>query len=104
MEDQIILNEFLEQVNYCLSLKFKEKWRYRFSTHFIGIFQDKVLNSLNTQRPLKMSSLTSVYIKKHKYSPTEVREFFRMISIEDYYPLVYEDKKYIEQKSILFKD
>tara|TARA_R100001377_G_C3136673_1_gene91226 strand:+ start:138 stop:452 length:315 start_codon:yes stop_codon:yes gene_type:complete len=103
MEDQIILNEFLEQVNYCLSLKFKEKWRYRFSNHFIGIFQEKVLNSLNTQRPLKLSSLTSVYIKKHKYAPSEVREFFRIISIEDYYPLVYEDKKFIEQKAVLFK-
>tara|TARA_R110000824_G_scaffold9681_3_gene42978 strand:- start:12710 stop:13024 length:315 start_codon:yes stop_codon:yes gene_type:complete len=104
MEDQIILNEFLEQVNYCLSLKFKERWRFRFSSHFISIFQEKVLNSLNTQRPLKLSSLTSVYIKKHKYSASEVKEFFRVIAIEDYYPLVYEDKKFIEQKSTLFTE
>lgn len=104
MEDQIILNEFLEQVNYCLSLKFKEKWRYRFSNHFIGIFQEKVLNSLNTQRPLKMSSLVSVYIKKHKYSIAEVKEFFKVIAIEDYYPLVYEDKKFMSQKESLSKE
>ena len=51
-----------------------------------------------------MSSLVSVYIKKHKYSTTEVREFFRVIAIEDYYPLVYEDKKFMEQKSSLFQD
>ena len=102
MNDQIILTEFLEQINYCLSLQFKEKWRYRFSTHFISIFQERVLNSLNTKRPLKMSSLVSVYTKKHKYSPQEVKEFFRIISVEEYYPLVYEDKKYIDQKKFLF--
>ena len=83
MEDSLILSEFLEQVNYSLSLKFKEKWRYRFSNHFISIFQEKVLNSLQTQRPLKLSSLVSVYVKKHKYSMTEVREFFSVISIEE---------------------
>ena len=98
MEDSLLLNEFLEHINYSLSLKFKEKWRYRFSTHFIGIFQEKVLNSLTTQRPLKLSSLVSAYVKKHKYNIVEVQEFFRTISIEDYYPLVYADKKYLEMK------
>tara|TARA_R100000458_G_C8200591_1_gene191259 strand:+ start:465 stop:782 length:318 start_codon:yes stop_codon:yes gene_type:complete len=98
MKDSIELNEFLEHINHALSLKFKEQWRYRFSTHFIGIFQEKVLNSLNTQRPLKMSTLISAYVKKHKYNMTEVQEFFRTISIEDYYPLIYEDKKYLSMK------
>ena len=102
MQDQIILNEFLEQINYCLSLKFKEKWRFRFSIHFLDIFQDKVLNSFKTQRPLKMSSLISVYVKKYKYSPAEVKEFFSIISIEDYYPLIYEDPKYLEYKRFTF--
>tara|TARA_R110000765_G_scaffold408024_1_gene505601 strand:- start:328 stop:645 length:318 start_codon:yes stop_codon:yes gene_type:complete len=102
MQDQIILNEFLEQINYCLSLKFKEKWRFRFSVHFIDIFQDKVLNSFKTQRPLKMSSLISVYVKKYKYSPAEVKEFFSIISIEDYYPLIYEDAKYLDYKRCTF--
>ena len=98
MEDSLVLNEFLEQINYCLSLKFKEKWRYRFSNHFIEIFQNKVLGSLTTQRPLKKSSLVTAYIKKHKYNIVEVEDFFRLISIEDYYPLIYEDKKYLEMK------
>jgi|TARA_R100000005_G_C4872337_1_gene128174 hypothetical protein len=102
MNDQIILTEFIEQINYCLSLKFKEKWRYRFSTHFVSIFQDKVLNSMETQRPLKMSTLMSAYTKKHKYNSIEVKEFFKAIEIEEYYPLIYEDKKYIEQKPYLF--
>ena len=98
MDDSIRLSEFMEQVNYCLSLKFKETWRYRFSTHFIEIFQEKVLKSLETQRPLKLSTLVSAYTKKHKYSIKEVRNFFDLVSIEDYYPLVYEDPKYFAMK------
>tara|TARA_R110000824_G_scaffold61487_18_gene163577 strand:+ start:590 stop:895 length:306 start_codon:yes stop_codon:yes gene_type:complete len=98
MEDSLLLTEFLEHVNYCLSLKFKEKWRYRFSTHFVEIFQEKMLKSLETQRPLKKSSLVSTYTRKYKYSTTEVEAFFRLIHIEDYYPLIYEDKKYIQMK------
>ena len=98
MDDSIRLSEFMEQVNYCLSLKFKETWRYRFSTHFIEIFQEKVLKSLETQRPLKLSTLVSAYTKKHKYSIKEVRNFFDLVSIEDYYPLVYEDSKYFAMK------
>ena len=90
----------MEQVNYCLSLKFKEKWRYRFSTHFIEIFQEKVLKSLKTQKPLKLSTLVSAYTKKHKYSMKEVCNFFELVSIEDYYPLVYEDTKYFAMKKV----
>ena len=98
MSDELVLSEFLEQIDYCLSLKFKEKWRYRFSTHFIEIFQEKVLKALETQRPLKISTLVSAYTKKHKYSIIEVRNFFDLVSIEEYYPLIYEDPKYFEMK------
>ena len=103
MEDDILLSEFMEQVNYCLSLKFKETWRYRFSTHFIEIFQEKVLKALQTQRPLKLSTLVSAYTKKHKYNIKEVRNFFELVNIEDYYPLVYEDPKYFEMKKTTSK-
>ena len=98
MDDSVQLSEFMEQINYCLSLKFKEKWRYRFSTHFIEIFQEKVLKALETQRPLKLSTLVSAYTKKHKYSIVEVRNFFDLVCIEEYYPLVFEDPKYFEMK------
>ena len=98
MDDSIRLSEFMEQVNYCLSLKFKETWRYRFSTHFIEIFQEKVLKSIETQRPLKLSTLVSAYTKKHKYSIAEVKNFFELIDIQDYYPLIYEDPKYFVMK------
>ena len=102
MNDSILLSEFMEQINYCLSLKFKETWRYRFSTHFIEIFQEKVLKALETQRPLKLSTLVSAYTKKHKYSIREVKSFFELVCIEDYYPLVYEDSKYFEMKKTTF--
>jgi len=92
MEDlELEVKELLEQVNYALSDRFKETWRHRFSTNFIKIFQERLFKSLKTSKPVKLSTLYSVYSKKHKYSKTEIDEFFECIDISLYYPLIYRD-------------
>jgi hypothetical protein len=93
LDDKVTMSEFLEQVNYALSLTFKEKWRHKYSENFINIFQGKILDSLKAQRPLKLSNLVSLYTKKHKYDITLVQEFLDNIDISLYYPLVYRDRK-----------
>ena len=87
--DSIEIKEFLEQVNYALSLKFKEKWRHRFSDHFISIFQDRLLKSFREEKPVKKESLISLYTKKHKYNISEVLCFFEEIDIAIYRPMIY---------------
>lgn len=95
LDDKVELYEFLEQVNYALSLEFKEKWRHKYSDTFIGIFQDRIINSLSTQKPIKLSSIKSLYVKKHKYDPKIVTEFITNIEIDLYYPLIYRDANYV---------
>jgi len=97
MNDSVRLVELIEQVDYGLSLRFKSKWRHRFSENFIQIFQDKMFQSWKSQRPLKLSTLLSAY-RKNKYVDTEVFQFLKLIAIEDFYPIVYEDKKFLEMK------
>ena len=92
LDDKIELYEFLEQINFALSLEFKEKWRHKFSENFIGIFQDRIIKALQTQKPIKMSSLRSLYVKKHKYDIAIVNDFFESMDITLYYPLIYRDK------------
>lgn len=92
LDDKVELHEFLEQVNYALSLEFKEKWRHRFSENFITLFQNKLIGSLNTQKPLKISVLETFLIKKHKYSASVVKDFMSCIDISLYYPLIYRDR------------
>jgi|TARA_R110002074_G_scaffold211524_1_gene380949 hypothetical protein len=87
--DSIEIKEFLEQVDYALSLEFKEKWRHRFSDHFISIFQSRLLKSLKEEKPVKKDSLISLYTKKHKYNISEVLYFFEVINISLYRPIVY---------------
>ena len=86
--DSIEIKEFLEQGSYALSLEFKEKWRHRFSEHFISIFQDRLLKAFREEKPVKKSSLISLYVKKHKYSISEVLCFFEEIDITLYNPIV----------------
>ena len=87
--DSIEIKEFLEQVDYALSLEFKDKWRHRFSDHFIAIFQDRLLKSLKEEKPVKKDSLISLYTKKHKYNISEVMCFFDVIDISLYNPIIY---------------
>ena len=87
--DSIEIKEFLEQVNYALSLGFKEKWRYRFSDHFIAIFQGRLLKALKDEKPIRKDSLISLYTKKHKYNISEVLCFFSVIDISLYNPIIY---------------
>ena len=92
LDDNAELAEFMEQLNYALSLKFKERWRHRFSEHFINLFQEKILISLQTQKPIKLSSIVSMFTKKHKYNSDLVDDFLECVDISLYYPLIYRDR------------
>lgn len=93
METSIEILEFIEQVNYCLSLEFVEKWRHRYSSHFLKIFQDRVIRAFETHKVIKLSSLYITYTKKHKYAKDHVDTFFKDIDISLYYPLIYNDER-----------
>jgi hypothetical protein len=92
LDDKLELSEFLEQVNYALSLEFKERWRHKFSESFITIFQEAIIKSFQTQKAIKLSALVSQFTKKHKYDNTLVQDFFSCIDITLYYPLIYRDR------------
>jgi len=87
--DSIEMKEFLEQIDFALSLEFKEKWRHRFSAHFISVFQTRLLKALKEEKPVKKDSFISLYTKKHKYNISEVLCFFEAIDISLYHPMVY---------------
>jgi hypothetical protein len=89
LDDQVELEEFLEQVNYALSLEFKEKWRHRYSDAFISIFQGLIIDAFQNQKPVKRSVMENQYTKKHGYDPTQVRDFLKAIDVRLYYPIVY---------------
>ena len=93
LDDKVELYEFLEQINYALSLEFKEKWRHRFSEAFIVIFQEAIIKAFQTQKPIKFSYLISQFTKKHKYDMTIVEDFFDCIDISLYYPMIFRDRQ-----------
>ena len=89
LDDKMELEEFLEQVNYALSLEFKEKWRHRYSEAFINIFQSQIIGAFEDQKPIKISQLETTFSKKYGYDISLVRDFFRAIDITLYYPIVF---------------
>jgi hypothetical protein len=93
LDYNIELLEFFDQLDFCLSLRFKDKWRHRYSEHFINIFQERVLKAVESQKPLKKSTLVIAYTKKHKYDIDIVNDFFDVIDLSLYYPVIYDDRK-----------
>jgi hypothetical protein len=88
MDDTIELREVFEQINYCLSLQFKEKYRHKYGSHFINLFQEKITTSLQTRKPLTKKILYEFFTKKHAYNLTMIQEFFEEIDISLLYPVI----------------
>lgn len=80
--------DFLDLINFTLSNKFEEKWRHRYSSAFIKLFQLKLLESMDNQKPIKRSTLFTYLTKRCKYSEEQVDHFFKAIDIEIYDPLI----------------
>lgn len=87
-DDSVELHDALELINFTLSNKFKEKWAFKYSESFIRLFQERFLESLNAQKPLKKSVLTKFLVEKHKYNITQVEDFYKSIELENYYPII----------------
>ncbi len=91
MNTDIDLVDFMDLINFTLHKDFVEKWRYKYSEKFIKHFQIKILESLNKQKIIKLSSLFNYLTKKCRYSPEQVENFFESVDILIYYPLVIND-------------
>lgn len=84
----IEIYDLLELLDETLSSRFVERWRHKYSEKFIKHFQLKLLNSLSKQKPIKIDMLYNYLTKKCKYSPDQVKNFFKSIDIDIYRPFI----------------
>tara|TARA_R110000824_G_scaffold351039_3_gene537932 strand:- start:426 stop:710 length:285 start_codon:yes stop_codon:yes gene_type:complete len=87
------ISEFLEQIDYALSFEFRDKWKHRFSTSFVSIFQQKLISALKRQKPFKLTQLTATYMNKYGYKREFVEDFYKCINVRLYRPLVIDDRR-----------
>ena len=92
MNTDIDFIDFMDLVNFTLHKDFVDKWRHKYSEKFIKHFQLKLLESLNKQKVLKLSSLVNYLTKKCRYSTEQVDNFINTIDVSIYYPLIIVDK------------
>ena len=81
--------DFLDLLNVTLSSSFINKWRHKYSERFVKHFQLRILSALNKKKPLKTEMLYNFLVKKCKYAPEQVEQFFKDIEIDIYYPFIY---------------
>lgn len=84
----IELYEILDLINETLKDSFIDRWKYRYSEKFLKLFQLKILSSLEKQKPIKLDKLFTYFVKNCGYNPDQVKDFFKTVDIEIYYPLI----------------
>jgi hypothetical protein len=88
MESSEMLIDFMDLVDFTLSDRFVEKWRHRYSSSLITLFQLKLIESLKKKKPIKKKTLTTLLVKRHKYNVEEVTSFFDAIELDLYNPVI----------------
>jgi len=83
-----LLYEFTELLDFTLSNEFINKWKDKYSTKFIKLFQTRLIKSMTDRRPLKINTLYIFLTKKCSYSREQVLNFFQSIDITLYSPVI----------------
>ena len=83
-----LLFEFTELLDFTLSNEFINRWKGKYSTRFLKLFQTRLMKSMVDRRPLKITTLFTFLNKKCDYSKDQVLNFFDSIDISIYNPLI----------------
>lgn len=83
-----LLFEFTELLDFTLSNEFIHKWKDKYSTKFIKLFQTRLIKCLSDRRCLKLSILYTFLTTKCNYSREQVLNFLTSIDIEAYSPVI----------------
>jgi hypothetical protein len=82
------LIDLIDLIDYTLSDKFIQSWRYKYSEKFIRQFQLKLLSTLKDNKPIKIKTLTYFLRKNNKYSIEQIINFYKSININLYSPII----------------
>ena len=80
--------DFMDLIEYTLSEKFMSKWKPKYGSRFVNLFQLKFFEYFKDQKIIKRTTLTNFRVKKGKYKVDLVKEFFSDIDIDIYSPFV----------------
>ncbi len=80
--------DFIELINYTLSSKFLDNWRFKYGEKFLKNFQLKIFEAVKKRKPIKLKTLIFQLRKNNKYSEEQVINFFNSIDIDIYRPVV----------------
>jgi hypothetical protein len=83
-----LLYEFTELIDFTLSNEFIKRWKGKYSTKFLKLFQFRVMKAMADRKQLKLTTLYTFLVKKCKYSREQVLNFFDSVDISIYSPII----------------
>jgi hypothetical protein len=92
------LIDLMDTLSFTLGKTFIDKWRHKYGERLLRLFQFKILNSLENQKPLKLKSIFKYLNKDSGFSPELVKNFFMDIDYEIYFPIISGSLKSIDEE------
>ena len=81
--------DFFDLLNHTFSIKFVTKWKDKYGSRFVKLFQLKLLEYFKNSKRLKIVTLTNFLSKKCKYRESLIEDFYDDVEISLYSPFLY---------------
>ena len=82
------LHDLLDLIKFTLSPKFIDQYSFKFSPKFLKLFQCKIFDAFNKEKPIKRETLDKHLTSKCGYSQCQVDLFYKTIEIDNYFPVI----------------
>ena len=86
LEEQ--LTETFDLLNFTFSASFVDKWKHKYGVRLLRLFQLRVIKSLDTRKPLKLTTLYKFLVTDSGFNPDLIIGFMDDIDFEIYFPMI----------------
>lgn len=92
------LLDIMDLIQFTLSQEFIDKWKMKYGERILRLYQIKILNSLKTQKPIKLKSLVRFLVNDSGYNQELVKCFLLDIEYDIYSPILLGNLRSIEDQ------
>lgn len=82
------LVDLVDLLDFTLSTEFIQKWKKKYGERLLRAFQVKLLESIKSQKPLKLDNLIKYLVRDCAYNEEIIKGFLQDIDFEIYFPMI----------------
>ena len=86
LEEDLV--ETIDLLNFTFSSDFVDKWSFKYGKRLPSLYQLRLLKSLDTRKPLKLSTIYKFLVVDSGFNEEVIKSFLEDIDYEIYFPII----------------